>query len=220
MGNESNQKFQYTMRDQEAEITTFMNDTHDFDLLLEAARSGDETAMQRLIQQYEPELRIVARNRLGPALRPHLDTIDLVQSVHRSLMIGLRGARFDISSPEKLIALAVTIVQRKAAKHWRHLKRQQRLSGGDETHDDLVDTMLSLRNEREDPTDDIATRELISQWLAKVDPIERKLIELRIEGYSTVEIAQTLDLDPDVLRVKLSRLRKRMRERGLMDELL
>lgn len=220
MGNESNQKFQYTMRDQEAEITTFMNDTHDFDLLLEAARSGDETAMQRLIQQYEPELRIVARNRLGPALRPHLDTIDLVQSVHRSLMIGLRGARFDISSPEKLIALAVTIVQRKAAKHWRRLKRQQRLSGGDEAHDDLVDTMLSLRNEREDPTDDIATRELISQWLAKVDPIERKLIELRIEGYSTVEIAQTLDLDPDVLRVKLSRLRKRMRERGLMDDLL
>lgn len=220
MGNESNQKFQYTMRDQEAEITTFMNDTHDFDLLLEAARSGDETAMQRLIQQYEPELRIVARNRLGLALRPHLDTIDLVQSVHRSLMIGLRGARFDISSPEKLIALAVTIVQRKVAKHWRHLRRQQRLSGGDEAHDDLVDTMLSLRNEREDPTDDIATRELISQWLAKVDPIERKLIELRIEGYSTVEIAQTLDLDPDVLRVKLSRLRKRMRERGLMDELL
>jgi hypothetical protein len=69
-----------------------MNDTTDFDLLLAAARSGDGTAMQRLIQQYEPELRIVARNRLGPALRPHLDTIDLVQSVHRSLMIGLRGS--------------------------------------------------------------------------------------------------------------------------------
>ena len=38
--------------------------------------------------------------------------------------------------------------------------------------------------------------------------------------YSTVETAQLLDLDPDVLRVKLSRLRKRMRERGLEDDLL
>lgn len=197
-----------------------MTDTTDFDLLLTAARSGDETAMQRLIQQYEPELRIVARNRLGPALRPHLDTIDLVQSVHRSLMIGLRGAKFDISSPEKLIALAVTIVQRKAAKHWRHLKRQQRLSGHDESQDDLVDTMLSLRGERTDANSELETRELLAQWLQKVDRIERRLIELRLEGYSTVEIAEMLDLDSDVLRVKLSRLRKRLRERGLFDDLL
>lgn len=205
---------------QEDEISITMTDATDFDLLLTAARSGDETAMQRLIQQYEPELRIVARNRLGPALRPHLDTIDLVQSVHRSLMIGLRGAKFDISSPEKLIALAVTIVQRKAAKHWRHLKRQQRLSGHDEPQDDLVDTMLSLRGERTDANSELETRELLAQWLQKVDPIERRLIELRLEGYSTVEIAEMLDLDSDVLRVKLSRLRKRLRERGLFDDLL
>lgn len=197
-----------------------MTDATDFDLLLTAARSGDETAMQRLIQQYEPELRLVARNRLGTALRPHLDTIDLVQSVHRSLMIGLRGAKFDISSPEKLIGLAVTIVQRKAAKHWRHLKRQQRLSGHNESHDELVDTMLSLRGERNEVSSELETRELLARWLEKVDPIERRLIELRLEGYSTVEIAEMLDLDSDVLRVKLSRLRKRLRERGLFDDLL
>ncbi len=197
-----------------------MAETSDFDLLLEAARSGDETAMQRLIQQYEPELRIVARNRLGPALRPHLDTIDLVQSVHRSLMIGLRGARFDISSPQKLIALAVTIVQRKAANHWRHLKRQQRLSGHDESQDKVVETLLSLQADRDDAPSEVATRELLAQWLEKMDSTERRLIELRLEGYSTVEIAKLLSLDADVLRVKLSRLRKRMKERGLTDDLL
>jgi RNA polymerase sigma factor (sigma-70 family) len=197
-----------------------MTETSDFDLLLEAARSGDEAALQRLVQQYEPELRIVARNRLGPALRPHLDTMDLVQSVHRSLMIGLRGTRFDISSPQKLIALAVTIVQRKAAKHWRHLKRQQRLSGHDESQEDLVETILSLRAGRIDAASELANRELLTNWLSDMDPIERRLIELRLEGHSTVEIAQMLDLDPDVLRVKLSRLRKRMRERGLEDDLL
>lgn len=197
-----------------------MTEASDFDLLLTAARSGDEAAMQQLIEQYEPELRIVARNRLGSALRPHLDTIDLVQSVHRSLMIGLRDARFDITSPQKLIALAVTIVQRKAAKHWRHLKRQQRLSGHEESKSDLVETMLSLRADRGDELSEITTRELLSQWLDKMDAVERQLIELRLEGYSTVEIAHQLQLDADVLRVKLSRLRKRLRERGLEDDLL
>lgn len=197
-----------------------MDDSNDFDLLLAAARSGDETAMQRLVSQYEPELRIVARHRLGPALRPHLDTIDLVQSVHRSLLIGLRANRFDISSPEKLIGLAVTIVRRKAAKHWRHLKRQQRLSSQDEAGDDFVDTMLSLQTPQTDVPADVATQEVLAQWLAGLDNIEKQLITMRLEGHSTAEVAKALELDPDVLRVKLSRLRKRLRERGFVDELL
>lgn len=197
-----------------------MTDSTDFDLLLAAARSGDESAMQRLVSQYEPELRIVARHRLGPALRPHLDTIDLVQSVHRSLLIGLRANRFDISSPEKLIGLAVTIVRRKAAKHWRHLKRQQRLSSHDETQDDFVDTMLSLRTHQSDASSEVANNELVAGWLTNLDIVEKQLITMRLEGYSTAEVAAELNLDPDVLRVKLSRLRKRLRERGLMDELL
>ncbi len=197
-----------------------MDDPNDFDLLLAAARSGDETAMQRLVSQYEPELRIVARHRLGPALRPHLDTIDLVQSVHRSLLIGLRANRFDISSPEKLIGLAVTIVRRKAAKHWRHLKRQQRLSSRDEACDDFVDTMLSLQTPQTDISADVATQEVLAQWLAGLDNIEKQLITMRLEGHSTAEVAKALELDPDVLRVKLSRLRKRLRERGFEDELL
>jgi RNA polymerase sigma factor (sigma-70 family) len=197
-----------------------MTDASDFELLLTAARSGDERAMQQIIDQYEPELRIVARNRLGSALRPHLDTIDLVQSVHRSLMIGLRDARFDVASPQKLIALAVTIVQRKAAKHWRHLKRQQRLSGHEEMNHDLLETILSLGSGQDDRLAEIDSREILSQWLDKMDDLERKLVELRLEGYSTVEIAEQLQLDADVLRVKLSRLRKRLRERGLENDLL
>src|SRR6188508_2597024 len=62
-----------------------------FDEILARARTGDEDALTELARQYEPEVRAVARVRLGPALRPYLDTMDLVQSVHRSLMVGLRA---------------------------------------------------------------------------------------------------------------------------------
>lgn len=198
-----------------------MAEDMDFDLLLSAARAGDEAAMQKLVSQYESELRMVARSKLGPALRPHLDTIDLVQSVHRSLMIGLRANRFDISSPQKLIGLAVTIVRRKAAKQWRHLKRQQRLSHLEsEESDDFVESILSLESTPTDLTDEVAHRELLAQWLRDLDPVEKKLITMRMEGYSTAEVAENLQLDPDVLRVKLSRLRKKLRERGYLQDLL
>lgn len=189
----------------------------EFDLLLTAARTGDPGAMEQLVRQYESELRIVARLRLGAALRPHLDSIDLVQSVHRSLLIGLRDNRFDISSPERLIALALTIVRRKVAKHWRHLKRQQRLSGSDDSSDDLVGTLLSLQS-RTDVAQENNRRDQLEHLMKELDPIETQLIQLRIEGFSTIEAATALGLDPDVLRVKLSRLRKRLREKGLEDD--
>lgn len=189
----------------------------DFELLLSAARTGDPGAMEQLVRQYESELRIVARLRLGAALRPHLDSIDLVQSVHRSLLIGLRDNRFDISSPERLIALALTIVRRKVAKHWRHLKRQQRLSGGDDSSSDLVGTLLSLQS-RSDISQEHNRRDQLERLMKELDPIETQLIQLRIEGFSTIEAAITLGVDPDVLRVKLSRLRKRLREKGFEDD--
>ncbi len=197
-----------------------MDALNDFDLLLSAARSGDAEAIELLVAQYEPELRIVARLRLGTALRPHLDSIDLVQSVHRSLLIGLRADRFDISSPERLLALALTIVRRKVAKHWRHLKRQQRLSGVDDESGDLVDTLLALKSS--DPTVSASAelRDHLQRLMLELDPVEKQLIAMRIDGFSTIEVARTLDLDPDVLRVRLSRVRKRLRDKGFEEELL
>src|ERR1051325_4822453 len=104
--------------------------TADFAALVSRARAGDPGALTRLAQQYEPKVRIVARVLLGPALRPYLDSMDLVQSVHRRLLVGLRANKFDTPAPAPLIALAVTLVRRKAAGQWRPLRRQQRLDAG------------------------------------------------------------------------------------------
>ena len=60
-----------------------------FGPLLERTRQGDKEALAEIARTYESEVRIMARVRLGPALRPYLDSMDLVQSVHRSLLIGL-----------------------------------------------------------------------------------------------------------------------------------
>lgn len=192
-----------------------MADNAEFEILLAAARSGDGKAMEQLVGRYEREVRIVARLRLGHALRPHLDSMDLVQSVHRSLLMGLRDDRFDISSPEKLVALALTIVRRKAARHWRKLQRQQRLSGRSDPHASTVDALMALQSAETDPAREVELRDRVAMLIGELEPLERELVELRMEGLSTVEAARELKLDPDVLRVRLSRLRRRLRERGL-----
>src|SRR5438552_194809 len=118
----------------------------EFVALLAQARQGDRSALAELAQQYESKVRMVARVLLGPALRPYLDSVDLVQSVHKSLMIGLRQDKFDISSPDKLIALALTMVRRKVARHWRHLQRQKRLCGNSADSGNVPQILAALNS--------------------------------------------------------------------------
>ena len=198
-----------------------MNERVDeFTDLLSRARGGDRVALEHLVQHYERAVRLVARVRLGPALRPYLDSVDLAQSVHHSLLLGLREGKFDISTPDELVALAITLVQRKVARHWRHLRRQQRLSGESPDTGNLPQLLASLSDSAQDPAAAAEFNDRVSHILGELDDTERKLIELRLAGHSTVEVARLLGLQANVLRVRLSRLRQRLRSGGVLTEWL
>jgi RNA polymerase sigma-70 factor (ECF subfamily) len=193
----------------------------DFAELLSRARLGDQSAVEQLVKQYEPEVRLVARVRLGAALRPYLDSMDLVQSVHRSLMSGLREDKFDISSPERLVALALTMVRRKIARRWRCHRRQHRLShAGLDSAENLPQLLVSVCSSESDPQTVATLREQMERLMSVLDETERRVIELRLAGCTTAEVGRQLGLDPDVLRVRLSRLRRRLRQQGLLTEWL
>jgi RNA polymerase sigma factor (sigma-70 family) len=187
--------------------------------LLARARQGDRAALAELARQYEPEVRIMARVLLGPALRPFLDSLDLVQSVHRSLMVGLRNEKFELASPDRLVVLAVAMVRRKIGRLWRHHQRQKRLAGGG-PDSSLPDALNSLSTPDGDPARAVQVRDAIQHLCAHLDDGERQIMELRLQGHTTAEVARALGQDADVLRVRLSRLRQRLRSQGLLDEWL
>ncbi|QDU62104.1 RNA polymerase sigma factor SigD [Planctomycetes bacterium Pan216] len=193
-------------------------DLDPFEQLLERVRQGDESALGELVERYEPEVRRSARALLGPAMRPHLDSLDVAQSVHFTLLAGLRDQKFEIKTPEKLVALAVTLVRRKVARHWRRLKKQRRLDTATEEHGDQLAQIASKLDEQREPHEIVATREEVQRILCELSPVERDLLELRQKGYSTVEAAEEMGADAAVLRVRLSRLRKRLRDLGFASD--
>ena len=189
----------------------------EFAELLEKAKAGDEAALARLAEQYEPKVRIVARVLLGPALRPYLDSVDVVQSVHRSLLAGLRGGKFDLSTPANLVALAVTMLRRKVARQWRHLRKQQRLSLGsggipDDARADLLDRRAGADP---DPADEAAFRDSAGKLYEQLTESEQQMLDLRLQGFGTDEIAARLGINPIALRVRFTRLRQRLQENGV-----
>jgi len=192
----------------------------DFADLLTRARAGDRAALSQLAREYEPKLRMVARVLLGSALRPYLDSIDLVQSVHRSLMVGLRDQKFDVKSPDQLMALALTLVRRKVARQWRHLQRQQRLSGGVGDTDGLANVLTTLSRPQDDPAAAAQFRDQVAQLCAGLNETERRLLDLRLQGYSPAEIGAELGISAVAFRVRLTRLRQRLRATGVLDDWL
>jgi RNA polymerase sigma-70 factor (ECF subfamily) len=190
----------------------------DFQLLLQRIRLGDDAALGELARCYEPEVRLTARVLLGRALRCHLDSVDLVQSVHHTLLLGLRHNKFVIANPQQLVGLTVTLVRRKIARHWRKLKRQRRTeeiettemgSGGE------AGLLGTLPSTEADPATTAENSDLMAQVGHHLDEKDRQLVELRLQGCSTAEAARRLGLDADVLRVRLSRLRRRLRDSRL-----
>jgi RNA polymerase sigma factor (sigma-70 family) len=181
---------------------------------------ADEEALAALLREYEPEIRRAASLRLGPLLRPHLDSLDLVQSVFITLLKGLRDDKFHVAGPHELVALSAEIIRRKVAQVWKRMKRRSELNANlTGTHEDDEHIIVN-RPDSPDPAVEVEVRDGIARMLNEVDEADRRLLELRLEGYSTAEAARELDADPDVLRVRLSRLRRKLTERGLLTDWL
>jgi RNA polymerase sigma-70 factor (ECF subfamily) len=192
----------------------------DFATLLARARCGDRAALNDLARTYEPKLRLVARVLLGPALRPYLDSVDLVQSVHKSLLLGLRDQKFAFDTSEDLLALAITLVRRKVARHWRRLQRQQRVSGESGAPADLANVLTALSRPQDDPAQAAQFNDQVAQLCQNLNDSERRLLELRLQGYSPAECAAELGLSSVAFRVRLTRLRQRLRACGVLDDWL
>ncbi len=192
----------------------------EFAVLVARVRLGDEDALAELTQRYEGEVRLAARVLLGRVLRCQLDSADLVQSVHHSLMAGLRQNKFTLDSPQQLLGLTMTMVRRKVARHWRRMKRQQRLEVNAAETAGAADLLTSLCSPEPDPARAAQYQDTVEHLCRGLDEKDRCLIELRLQGYSTADVARRLGLDPDMLRVRLSRLRRRFREGRLLTEWL
>jgi RNA polymerase sigma-70 factor (ECF subfamily) len=187
-----------------------MDSADDFAALAARVRAGDDAALAELVRRYEPRVRTVARSLLGPVLRRHLDSIDVAQSVHLVLLNGLRGDRFTLDGEGALVALLVTLVRRKVARHWRRVRREEAATAAEgpaPSPEALPDAALRLR-------------EGLDRIWPSLNDTERQLVELRLLGHSTAEAAAEMGVAANVLRVTLARLRARLRESGLIDDWL
>jgi len=187
----------------------------EFLTLLARVRAGDESAASDLVQRYQRAVLRCVRSRLGKSMRRSLDSADVLQSVHRSLLIGIRNDRYHLSSPQALIGLAAVMVQRKVARLWRTLKRLP--ASGLDAADSRAPRVDRLASPDPTPCAAASAATLLEQLLSQLDDFDQRLVRLKLDGHNSVEAAAILGRDPAFVRMRWTRLRQKLRERGLQE---
>jgi RNA polymerase sigma factor (sigma-70 family) len=185
--------------------------------LLARVRGGDDTAAAELVQRYERVVLRSVRSRLGKSMRSAMDSMDVMQSVHRSLLTGVKSQRFHLASPQQLIGLAVVMVQRKVARYWRKLKQFPALSNGADGKS-VVNALDAIASDASAPSEMAATNDLLERLLGQLGDVDRQLVRLKLDGHSSVEVGQILGREPAFIRMRWSRLRQMLRKRDHLDD--
>jgi RNA polymerase sigma factor (sigma-70 family) len=189
-----------------------------------AVRAGAEasgTAMRNLWNRYSRKLEkaagVVLENR--PVGRAVADEEDVAQDGFLEIWSRLSdGAYPTITNRLELWKLLVTITKNKARTQARNLGRQVR-GGGRVLHaGDLGSAATNggefaqIADPTPDPLERIIQAEAYRQRLDQLgdDPALRSVVRMKLEGYSTEEIAKKLGRHPRTIERKLEILRKKL----------
>ncbi len=150
--------------------------------LLKQYRHGNQDAAQEIYQRYAKRLRSLAQSQLSNRLAGRVGADDIVQSVFGSFFRGVKGAFYDVPRGEELWKLLLVIALHKIRNEGDyHLaaKRDVRRTVSDEAvataaDDRAAETFLQL---------------VVDEALAQLTPMHKQMVELRMEGFSVMEIA-------------------------------
>lgn len=184
--------------------------------LLRSARDGSDAALEILFERYAPRLLALIRLRMGPSLRAHLESRDVL---HASLLKAFRRIeRFEGADGSTLMAWLARIATNEIRDQADYHRRQRRDAGRVVPLDDGLDRIAAevrsgisrvVLNER---------LERLERALESLDDDHREIILLRrFEERSFREIGERMGgRSPDACRMLLARamtaLTLRMRE--------
>jgi hypothetical protein len=175
----------------------------DFQQMIERLRTGDPSAAEQLVRDYESIVRRQVRFGLrDPRLGRVLDSMDICQAVMASFFVRAASGVFEIANSKDLVNLLAAITRRKLAAAARtHYQQRRDVRRG--THDSA--TVKKLIDPHPTPGQIAAHRELVDLVHRALSIEERQLAELRRDGCEWIEIADRVGGTPQARRMQLVR---------------
>jgi len=178
--------------------------------LVERWRQGDEEAAAQLFRRFAHRLIGLAASRLSKPLGRRVDPEDVVQSAYRSFFSAARKGEFTLNRSGDLWKLLVSItlhkLQKQAERHAagkRALAQERQLDGPSEN------AFMELVTSREPSPLEAATLvEDVQNLLRQLEPHQRPILELRLQGFDHGEISDKTELSERTVRRTLGHVKK------------
>lgn len=180
--------------------------------LLARWRQGDEDAAVALFRRYAGRLVALARSRVNPKLAHRIDPEDVVQSVYRTFFADAREGRFALERGGDLWCLLVQMTLHKVHHQVARLTAQKRAAGREQTfgsEDSLAG--LGAAAGAPSPLEAVILADELEHVLAGLEPLHRRIFELRLQGYNLDEIAAATERSQRTVCRVLDRIKEHLR---------
>jgi len=158
--------------------------------LVRRFQSGQNAAATELYVRYAERLAKLARSSMSPRLNSRFDPEDVVQSVFRTFFRRANEPFFQVPSGDQIWQLLLAIATNKVRKLGRHARQQKRDVGRTVTMDEAGTAGGASGVTGGAEHESLAILEMVLRdVLAELPDYQRTMIEMRIEGYTTEEIA-------------------------------
>jgi RNA polymerase sigma-70 factor (ECF subfamily) len=176
--------------------------------LVDLCRGGDEHAAFLLVEKYVDRLVPLARRRISQRLAGRVDPEDVVQSVFRTFFHRIKEGQFHIADQDDLCKLLMRITVHKTLRKIAYHKAAKRDLGMEMGQG--AEPQQHLQNVLDrDPTPEeaVAFLDQLEHFLSLLKPLERQILELRLQGCSNEEIEEKTGIYDRKIRRVIERVR-------------
>jgi RNA polymerase sigma factor (sigma-70 family) len=185
--------------------------------LLARWQTGDQQAAGELFGRYAQRLVALARGRLSTPLSRRIDPEDVVQSAYRSFFADVREGRFDFRGGDQLWQLLVVITLHKLQEQVQRSSAQKRALSRERPLGDaqsLRSLAAHVRAHQPSPVEAVALVEEVEHLMRQLGPLQRRMLELRLQGHSVDEIATATGRTERTVRRVLDQVKAMLRPEG------
>jgi tRNA A-37 threonylcarbamoyl transferase component Bud32/DNA-directed RNA polymerase specialized sigma24 family protein len=188
-----------------------MTDTPSAELLARYRRYHDEAAATELFRRYAGRLTALARSRLSRALAARVDPEDVVQSAYRSFFLLAGKDEIPLRESGDLWRLLVRITLRKVHRSARRHRAECRSIDREQA---ALDDQEAIALSREPtPAEAAALVDELRCLLAPLGRVQRRMIEMRLQGHDIDAIAAEVQRSPRTVRRALAALGEELQRR-------
>jgi RNA polymerase sigma-70 factor (ECF subfamily) len=179
-------------------------------------QAGDPRAAEEVFHRFSNDLIRLARERLSSKMHGRVDAEDVVQSAYRSFFRTSAAGGYSFERWREVWLLLVAITMNKLRDQVKRHQAEKR-SVALEQHFGSEDSLLGLRAaslaREPSPVEALTLVDEVEQLLRPLEPLERRMVELRLQGNQLREIATATQRSVPTVRRLLDRIKEQLRQR-------